>query len=156
MLPALATLDDLEARLGLDPRSLSGAERARAQAALDDASALVREESRRDWIGTDDVITAPPSLIRVVLGAALRNYRNPDGEISQTTGPFSRTVKAADVGVYLTAAEKDLCRRYRQESTALWTLRTTRGDGYDSTLYLEDQYGIELFPVGYDQDRPWL
>lgn len=156
MLPALATLDELEARLGVDPGSLSGPDSARAQAALDDASALVREESRRDWVDTDDAITAPPSLVRVVLGAALRNFRNPDGEISQTAGPFSRTVKAADVGVYLTPAETEIVRRYRQESTGLWTLRTTRGDDYDSTLYLDDQYGLELFPVGYDQDRPWL
>jgi hypothetical protein len=101
-------------------------------------------------------ITAPPSLIRVVLGAAQRTYRNPDGEISQTAGPFSRTVKAADVGVYLTPAELEIVRRYRQESTGLWTLRTTRGDDYDSTLYLDDQYGFEPFPVGYDKDRPWL
>jgi hypothetical protein len=156
MLPALATLDELEARLGVDPGSLSGPDRARAQAALDDASALVREESRRDWVDTDGVITAPPSLVRVTLGAALRTFRNPDGEISQTAGPFSRTVKAADVGVYLTPAEIEIVRRYRQESTGLWTLRTTRGDDYDSTLYLDDQYGLELFPVGYDKDRPWL
>jgi hypothetical protein len=156
MLPALATLDELEARLGVDPGSLSGPDRTRAQAALDDASALVREESRRDWVDTDGAITAPPSLIRVTLGAALRTFRNPDGEISQTAGPFSRTVKAADVGVYLTPAEVEIVRRYRQESTGLWTLRTTRGDDYDSTLYLDDQYGLELFPVGYDKDRPWL
>jgi len=156
MLPALATLNDLEARLGLEPGELFGAERVRAQAALDDASALVREETRRDWVGVAGEITAPPSLIRITLGAAQRTYRNPDGEISQTTGPFSRTIKAADVGVYLTPAEVEICRRYRQESTGLWTLRTTRGDDDDSTLYMDDQYGLEPFPVGYDKDRPWL
>ena len=155
MLPAFAPVEELEARLGVEQGALSGGERARAQAALDDASALVREESRRDWV-VDGEITAPPSLVRVVLGAALRNYRNPDGEISQTAGPFSRTVKASDVGVYLTSAELEIVRRYRQESTGLWTLQTTRAEHNDCTLFLEDSFGLELFPVGYDENRPWL
>lgn len=160
MLPALASLDALEARLGLDSGTLSGAEKARAQAALDDTSTLVREETRRDWIGTDPVdgstITAPPSLIRVVLGAALRTYRNPDGAITETVGPFSRAFKSADAGAYLTAAELEIVRRYRKETTGVWALRTTRGEDYDSTLYMEDSFGFELFPVGVDKDRPWL
>lgn len=155
MLPALATVDDLEARLGLDADTLAGPERARAQAALDDASALVREETGQDWVDpvTTD-ITAPAPLVRVVLGASLRNFRNPDSEISQTIGPFSRTLKAAEVGVYLTPAELAIVRRYRKESTGLWTLRTTRGEDWDSTLYVEDDFGCELFPIG-TVDKPW-
>jgi hypothetical protein len=156
MLPALATVNDLEARLGLDADTLAGPERARAQAALDDASALVREETRQDWVDpvTTD-ITAPAPLVRVVLGASLRTYRNPDSEISQTIGPFSRTLKAAEVGVYLTPAELAIVRRYRKESTGLWTQRTTRGEDWDSTLYVEDDFGCELFPIG-TVDKPWL
>lgn len=153
MLP-LATVHDLEARLGLDNDTLAGADLARARAALDDASALVREEARRDWVEAS-VITAPAAVIRVVLGAALRNYRNPDGEIAQTVGPFSRTVKAAETGVYLTTAELEIVRRYRQVTSTLWTLRTTKGDDIDSTLYLEDSFGFELFPVG-TVDKPWI
>lgn len=154
MLPALATVHDLEARLGLDNDTLDGADLARARAALNDASALVREEARRDWV-TASVVTAPASVIRVTLGAALRNYRNPDAEIAQTVGPFGRTVKAAETGVYLTTAELEIVRRYRRTTSTLWALRTTRGDDIDSTLYLEDSFGFELFPVG-TVDKPWI
>lgn len=155
MLPALAEVSDLEARLGLDAESLTGADLTRAQAALDDASALVREETRADWVDPADLITAPAPLVRVVLGAALRTYRNPDAEISQTVGPFSRTLKSSEVGVYLTPSELAIVRRYRKEPTGLWTQRTTRGEDADSTLYLEDNYGCELLPVG-TIDKPWL
>lgn len=160
MLPAFATVQDLEARLGLDVGTLTGADKGRAQAALDDASALVREEARRDWVVTDpdteDVtITAPASVIRVVLGAALRNYRNPEAEISQTVGPFNRTVKAAETSVYLTPAELEIIRRYRQTNSTLWALRTTRNEKSDNTLFAEDSFGCELFPVG-TVDKPWI
>lgn len=156
MLPALATVNDLEARLGLDADTLTGADLVRAQAALDDASALVREEARRDWVDTDGTtITAPAAVIRVVLGAALRNYRNPESEISQTVGPFSRTIRASETGVYLTSAELEIVRRYRQNPSTLWTLRTTRGEDADSTLYMEDSFGCELFPIG-TVDKPWI
>ncbi|MET9262406.1 hypothetical protein [Amycolatopsis sp. NPDC004079] len=156
MLPALADLGDLEARLGLDPDTLAGPEKSRAQAALDDASALVREETRQDWVDPlTGEVAAPAPLVRVVLGAALRTYRNPDAEISQTLGPFARTLKAAEVGVYLTPPELAIVRRYRKETTGLWTQGTTRGEHWDSTLYAEDQFGCELFPVG-TVDKPWL
>lgn len=157
MLPALAALNELEARLGLDADTLSGAELARAQATLDDASALVREETRQDWVDPDHptLITAPAPLIRVVLGLALRVYRNPEALISESVGPFSRTVKAAEVGVYLTPAELAIVRRYRKETVGLWTQSTTRGENADSTLYVEDQFGQELFPIG-TIDKPWL
>lgn len=156
-MPALAEVSDLEARLGLDADTLTGADRVRAQAALEDASALVREETRQDWVDPDDptLITAPAPLVRVVLGAAMRTYRNPDAEISQTTGPFSRTLKASEVGVYLTPSEIAIVRRYRKEPAGLWTQSTTRGEDEDTTLYMEDTYGCELFPIG-TIDKPWV
>jgi hypothetical protein len=156
MLPALAPLSELEARLGLDAGTLAGAEKVRAQAALDDASTLVRDETRQSWVAPDGAtITAPAPLIRVVLGAARRNQTNPDAEIAQTVGPYNRTLKADEVSVYLTDAEIAIVRRYCKESTGLWTQRTTRGERWDSTLYLEDNLGFELFPVG-TEDKPWL
>jgi hypothetical protein len=154
MLLALATVADLEARLGLDADTLAGAERVRAQAALDDASTLVREEARQEWV-TGGTITAPAVVIRVALGAALRNYRNPESEIHQVVGPFARTIKATETGVYLTTAELGIVRRYRKTATTLWAQRTTRGEDADSTLYLEDSFGCELFPVG-TLDKPWI
>jgi hypothetical protein len=158
MLPALATLAKLEARLGLDPDTLADPERARAQAALDDASALVRDEARRDWPpDEDDTPTVPDAVERVVLGAALRTYRNPDGEITKTVGPFTRTVSADASGVYLTDAEKEIVRRYRPTGgTRLWTQRTTKYDPAEP-LFVVDELGTPFLVGGtsdYDLERP--
>lgn len=153
MLPALASVEDMEARLALDSGSLTGVDRIRAQKALDDASALVRDEARLDWISSDGTVTAPDVIVRVVLGAALRTYRNPDSEISQTAGPFARSLKASEVGTYLTEAEKELCRRFRPAG-GLWTLPTERDGPSDTTYWMEDSFGFELFPIGF-QDEPW-
>ncbi len=154
MLPALATLAELEARLGLDDGTLTGADRARAQAALDDASALVREEAQQDFVAEDGSLTVPDVVKRVVLGAALRSYRNPDAQIAEAAGPFSRTLKSAEVSVYLTDAEKQLVRRYRPTPNGLWTMKTERDDTTDRTLWMEDSFGFELFPIGF-VDEPW-
>lgn len=154
MLPALANVADLETRLGLDEDTLTGPDLARAQAALDDASALAREEARRTWVTDTGEVDAPGAVIRVVLGAALRNYRNPEGAISETKGPFSRTLRAAETGVYLTEAEQAIIRRYRPSNRALWTQPTTRdGEGAD-TLWMEDSFGFEPFPIGF-VGEPW-
>jgi hypothetical protein len=162
MLPAFATVADLEARLGLAIGSLTGPERARAQAALDDASALVRAEARRTWvvitqdIDGNDVYTltdVPDVIVRVTLGAALRNFQNPDDRvISETVGPFSRTLRYSEHGVYLTDAELAIIRRWRPSRGGLWTLPTYRDDAFDTTLFMEDTYGCELFPVGSSDD----
>lgn len=154
MLAALATVHELEARLGLDPSTLADADLARAQAALDDVSALVRYETNRDFVDGAGVPNAPAVVVRIVLGAALRNYRNPDGEIVQGTGPFTRTLKAAEVSALLTDAEKSILRTYRPVSNDLWTQRTTRGEDGDITYFMEDTYGCELWPIGY-VDQPW-
>jgi hypothetical protein len=155
MLPALADLADLEVRLGLAEGTLADADAARAEAALDDASALAREEARRDFLDEDGLPDAPDAVVRVVLAAALRNYTNPNAEISQTAGPFSRTLKASETGVYLTEAEYAICRRYREKETSgLWVLRTTRNDAADNTEWAQDQFGAELFPIGTID--PWL
>ena len=155
MLPALATVHDLEARLGLDPDTLVDAEKSRAQAALDDVSTLVRYEARQEWVDANGEPDAPYVVVRIVLGAALRTYRNPDSELSQTAGPYTRTLKASEVSSLLTEAEKAIIRGYRPPNgNALWTLRTTRGECADTTLWLEDTYGCELFPIG-SIDNPW-
>lgn len=150
MLPALASVHDLEARLGLDPDTLTGAEKSRAQAALDDVSALVRFESRKDWIDAGGALMAVPNvLVRITLGAALRSWRNPEGLTTETAGPFTRTIKDTEIGSLLTEPEKLIIRRYRPVINQLWTQPTTRQENADSTLWLEDQFGAELFPIGY-------
>lgn len=153
MLPALATLGDLEHRLGLDENTLQGADQRRAEAALDDASALVRDEARRTWVGTTGELEGVPDVVhRVVLGAAYRNYVNPEAVLTETAGPFSRTIKQTDTGVYLTEAEIVIVRRFRPTGGGLWTQKVYRDDDAESTLFLEDSYGCELFPVGSIDD----
>lgn len=153
MLPALATLADLEHRLGLDEGTLDGADEIRAQAALDDASALVRDEARQTWVNESNALAGVPDVIfRVTLGAALRNYVNPDGLLTEQVGPFSRTIKQTEAGVYLTEAEVVIVRRFRPTGGGLWTQKLYRDDLGDQTLYLEDSFGCELFPVGSTYD----
>jgi hypothetical protein len=151
MLPALASVSELEARLGLDPNALTGADKSRAQAALDDVSTLVRFESRKDWVDkiTGKLVTVPIVLGRITLGAALRAWRNPEGLTTETAGPFTRTIKDTEIGSLLTEPEKVIIRRFRPVINQLWTQPTTRQENADSTLFLEDQFGAELFPIGY-------
>jgi hypothetical protein len=155
MLPALASVADLEARLGLDPESLAGPELARARAALADASTLVRTEARRTWVDETGAVIAPDVIIRVTLGAAQRNYTNPDSVIQEATGPFSRRYADGSTGVYLTKAELDIVRRFRPSGGDLWTLRTER-DGVDAeTIWYSDTFGTEPFPLASINDIAW-
>jgi len=146
-LPALASVADLTDRLG---REVDDAERARAEAALEDASALVREEARQDF-----TTGAPAAVEAVVLTAALRVMRNPEGITSETIGPYSYKRRDQDADVYLSEAEKAIVRRYRQASRSLWTLATTREEGIgDDTIWAMDSNGVELFPLESRKDFP--
>ncbi len=156
MLPPLASVPDLEARLGLDPDSLAGPDLGRAWAALQDASALVRMEARTTWVDDDGALIAVPDAIaRVVLGAALRNWSNPDAAIQETAGPFSRRLNENDTGVYLTKAELDIVRRFRPSGGELWTLRTERDGDEDGTIWYPVSVGSELFPWASLDDGAW-
>lgn len=147
-LPPLAEVSDLEDRLG---RPLNDAESARAEAALEDASALVREEARRDFAEG-----APPAVQAVVLTSSLRVMRNPEGYVAEQIGSYSYRRKEDDTAVYLTPAEKAIVGRYRQASgTGLWSLGTTRGEPvFNDTMWAEDTNGAELFPLYSSRDFP--
>lgn len=156
MLPALASVSELEARLGLDPETMTGPDLGRARAALFDASALVRMEARTTWTDDAGVLTSvPDAIVRVVLGAAQRNYTNPDAAIQETAGPFARRLNENDTGVYLTKAELDICRRFRPSGGELWTLRTERDGDEDGTIYYPVSVGSELFPAASLDDGAW-
>lgn len=78
MLPAFASPDDLAVRLGV---TFDAAGEARAQAALDDVSALIRQAAGvavppADWV-TDPEGAGAPDVVRLVaITAALRMRRN--------------------------------------------------------------------------------
>jgi|SRR5690606_21533884 len=153
-LPPLAPIAALEARLGLEEGALEGVDEARALACLEDASADVREASGRDWVEEDEdeqlVITAPQILIRITLKAARRLYVNPDAEIAEGDGPFSRRLKEDEVGTSLLEDEIEICERYQPQPTSgLFTIATQRDSDTDTTIWYDDDFGCELFPL-YD------
>lgn len=103
-LPSLATIADMEARLGhlIEDEG----ERTRAQALLDDASALIRFEANRTWM--DDTVDPPvlgvvPDFVTSLTAqAALRGWYNPAGIESAQLG----AVSVRYGGAWLTSAER--------------------------------------------------
>jgi hypothetical protein len=146
----LATIPELEARLG---RVLTGAELDRANGLLDDASALVRDVAGKTWIdpGTGLLEPVPGSIRWVVLRAAERAIRNPQGFSSESAGDYSYQRTGVEPGVYLTEGEEKAIRKAIGK-TGLWTQPVTRGDEYLHTVWGEDQFGAELFPLDVYRD----
>lgn len=149
MLPALADLAALSARV---PGGIPAEDEARAQSALEDASALVRDECGRDFVDDEGELDAPAAVVRVVLGVARRDFMNPDGARSdtETVGPHSRTMVRPDdqTGLYLTDQERAICHKYRPGAGGgLRTISTTRADGPAlDTIWVDMPYG-ERFPL---------
>ena len=106
---ALAEVSALELRLGLEIGSLQGADLARAQASLEDASALVRAEAGKPWLD-GDTVTAPAQVVTIVVKASLREFKNPDGFTSEQMGDYSYRTDATG-GAYLTEDERRIIRQ---------------------------------------------
>lgn len=147
----LAPVSALEARLRIPIDSLQGVDLAKAQADLEDASNLVRAETRKSWLNEQGLPVAPGPVTTVVLRAALRCYRNPDEYSSEAEDGYTWRREPDAVTPYLTQAEKDLLEKYAASSSKLYTLPTTR-IGPDERVFLNDQYGGD--PILYD-DEPW-
>lgn len=142
VLPALVSTDDLAARVGPIPDS----EQARAASCIADATALVvAEVGAKALAWTADVV--PVEVPAVILAAAGRVYRNPEGLVSQTVGPLSESRSPTSVSAYLTEYERQLVRRAAGKS-GLATVRVTREDPMWTGLYL---------PVyGSDEQVQWF
>jgi hypothetical protein len=85
MLPALAEVSDMEARLGhpiTEPDEII-----RAQTLLDDASALIRFEANQTWMDTTQeppvLGPVPDYILTLTVRAAMRGWYNP-AEIEST------------------------------------------------------------------------
>lgn len=98
--PALASLEALEERFG---RTFSEQEALRAQAALDDASALVRSHAGQTWVEDDELTAVPDIIVSVTLASALRGFQVPAGVTEMKIGNVSYTFERS--GVYLTDEE---------------------------------------------------
>lgn len=98
----LASVADLEARLGVPAGSLAGEDLARATAALEDASLIVAAYGDPAW--TDATI---PGIARVVvLRLARRIWDNPESLTYEALG--DHTVSRAQAGTFLTPEERAL------------------------------------------------
>lgn len=98
--PALAAL---ERRLGVPEGTLEAEDKARAEDALDDATALALAEvsSATGARWTED---APAVVLVTILRAARREFENPSGLSQEALG--ERSVSGMDTsGVFLTARE---------------------------------------------------
>lgn len=134
-LKALAEVSALELRLGFETGTLQGPDLARAQAALADASALVRAEANKAWLDSDSNVTAPAQVVTIVVKAALREFKNPDGFTSEQMGDYSyRTDNAG--GVYLTEDERRIVRSAAGSGAyGAWTVHTP--SNYDTTALVD-------------------
>ena len=134
MLPSLATVADMEARLGHPIADTD--ERARAQALLDDASSLVRYAANTAWM--DETVdppvlgVVPDFIVSITAQAALRGWFNPAGIESAQLG----AVSVRYGGAWLTAAERD--------QLAL----LNRGQGLQQML-LQPGFGFERDVIDY-------
>ncbi|MBM3679151.1 MAG: hypothetical protein FJW96_14950 [Actinobacteria bacterium] len=110
MLPALASVSALEARLGV---TLAGVDAERASAALDDASALIRAEAGTDWLDDEGALTGvPPVVEQVALAVAYRTFRNPDAFTQTSLGDASVAYdRSGQSAVYLSREERRAVRR---------------------------------------------
>jgi hypothetical protein len=134
MLPALASIEDLEARL---QGGLAESDQARAQAVLEDASTLVRRVAGSTWVEDEALVDDVPDVVIVVtLAVAKRAFLNPDGIRQESLGTHSVTYEGAN-GVFLTDDERDAIQAAVGAKPGLWTLRTTRGDFDLDDCYLD-------------------
>ncbi len=100
----LATVEQLVARLGYP---LTGPDLIMAEAALADASAVVRAHGL-SWPDPD---RAPDVVRSVVLAAAERRVRNPEGYRMEMQGSYSYQLPASTpAGVELTTGEARMVR----------------------------------------------
>lgn len=117
MLPLLASVDQLEARMS---ERLETTDMIRAEALLEDASALIRQEAGEDWVDDNgELAEVPDIIVTVTVAVARRALTNPDQlqseSISSDAYSYTRT-NSSDV--YLKAAERKAIRRAVGRSSA--------------------------------------
>ncbi|WP_194117753.1 hypothetical protein [Streptomyces hoynatensis] len=145
MVEPLATIPELEARLGY---TLTGAELAQAQAALADASALVRYYGAA-WA---DPATAPDLARTITLAAAERRVRNPEGYRAELDGNYQYQLPAsAPTGVALSDAEIEQLRDLAGRA-GLVSVEVQRPVRVDDTWYAPVAGGGDPIPWGAPGD----
>lgn len=142
----LASVEALTDRLGSD---LTGLERERARAALDDASALIRSEAGTDF---EEV---PPIIESICLAVAFRAFRNPDGTSQTSVGDVSVSFRREGQAgaLFLSKAER---RAVRKAAGGLGATSITIVTPYMASealnYYVDVEGSDEPFPFG---PLPW-
>ena len=140
MLPTLATLDQLKARVDV-------ADDARATARLEDASTAVRSVARENYVDEDgDLLESiPDAIVLVTLLAAARALENPKGVTGEQYGQYSYQISGGGGGgVYLTKQEQRWVRAAANGS--VHSLQLSSDIGGTTTVYLSDGAGGDLIP----------
>ena len=120
----LASVSDLEK---LMQRTFSGSGLDQAEMVVSSVSAWARSVSGQDW---PDAPTGVPSDVKyVVLAASRRTLRNPDGVVSESMGPFSKSYDKPPTD-FFTKAELAILKRYRPKTAkgGLFTIGFSRGE----------------------------
>lgn len=132
MLPSLATIEDMEARLGHPIAEAE--ERTRAQSLLNDASSLIRFEANQDWM---DNTVEPPVLgpvpdfiVTLTVRAAMRGWFNPAGIESAQLG----AVSVRYGGAWLTAGERQQLALMNR-GMGVQQIMLSPGFGFDRYVY---------------------
>lgn len=158
-LPAFATTDDLALRI---PGGIAEEDMERAQAALDDASALIRAAANKTWVDDDEQLEedVPGVLLTVCCAAARRAITNPDGVKAETFDQFSQSYANDSGDVYLKRSEKRLVRSAASGGESLSSVELTNDSGVPGatgagdTIYVDVDYGGDPMPWGSAWDVP--
>jgi hypothetical protein len=151
-LPALVSLDDFALRV-----SVSASDEERAQACLDDASALIRAEAGdEDWVDDDGGLETVPDVIAAIcVAVAVRAFRNADGVRSETIGNYSVAYADTSTAVFITPGERRMIRR----AAGLTGISSVSLEGewaINPAVYVPVEGGGDDFPLGVSEgDLGW-
>lgn len=139
----LATVEQLSARTGKQYTEASDPTLEQAEAALEDASDLVRAEGLDDW----SAATAPRAIVKLALRVVIRGLGNPNGYSSETYGSYTYRLRdELATGVWLNNSEIEFVQRVAAQSTSSAYTVQLRDDGfacppgrpYDAAVYPPD------------------
>lgn len=148
---ALATLDELAARLGRTFQT-GTPDAARAEATLDDVSVFAQSVAgNSDWTvdGANDSPQVPEEVRRIILAASRRAFQNPEGYRMKQAGQFHVEMDDGFGANLFTQWEDDILRSYNA-SGGLGTISMTRGDdAVDLGWLTVAEAGYNASPIPY-------
>jgi hypothetical protein len=128
---------------------IEGDEEEYALIMLEGVSAYVRGEIGKTYLDEDGALLGVPQEVRtLVMQMGGRIWRNAEGVIQDTAGPFtSRWAEKIAEGLYLTEAEERIVARYQSNKrSGLFALPVTMGDYALSDLVEETDPYREGWP----------